>query len=324
MEEHPTSSINSALLLRGRARIICKLRPGVVALLDSNRANPEYDTNLTLLSKSRFTAMNHALQNSRSLTLDGRTPVRTLGSSYVVKITSKNRNSIETICYLKSIYRDFPVPDVQGAVETKDHIYMIMSRASGVSLDKIWPQLTKAHKYTIQSQLGAILIRLRSISRDTSTWMLGDVTARCRDVRRQEHVAGGIRDEEQFNDFLCQRRNRTDARWNQLIRSSMTDSHPIVMTHGNLHPGNIMVTWKGHTDGDTSTAGPPFQNLRITSIIDWDSAGWYPAYWEYVKALNTVEPRGPEADWPHYLPTTVIGKHMSEFAIDSLITRWLE
>ncbi|KAL8297126.1 hypothetical protein RB600_002215 [Gaeumannomyces tritici] len=40
-----------------------------------------------------------------------------------------------------------------------------------------------------------------------------------------------------------------------------------VFTHGDLHAGNILV------DRD-----------RVSAIIDWEGAGWYPCYWEYTQA----------------------------------------
>ena len=44
--------------------------------------------------------------------------------------------------------------------------------------------------------------------------------------------------------------------------------HEIVFTQGDLRPDNIMVK-KG----------------RVTAIIDWEMAGWYPDYWEFAKAF---------------------------------------
>lgn len=44
--------------------------------------------------------------------------------------------------------------------------------------------------------------------------------------------------------------------------------HEIVFTHGNLRPNNIIV-----------------KNGRLAAIIKWESAGWYPDYWEFVKAF---------------------------------------
>lgn len=45
--------------------------------------------------------------------------------------------------------------------------------------------------------------------------------------------------------------------------------HGIVFTHGDLRPDNIIV-----------------KNGRVTAIIDWEMAGWYPEYWEFAKALH--------------------------------------
>ena len=42
-------------------------------------------------------------------------------------------------------------------------------------------------------------------------------------------------------------------------------------THGDFASRNIMVKRDG----------------TITAIIDWDSAGWFPEYWEYTKAMFT-------------------------------------
>lgn len=51
----------------------------------------------------------------------------------------------------------------------------------------------------------------------------------------------------------------------QLVHSLR--GHDIVFTHGDLHTGNIMVE-----DG------------TIVVILDWNTAGFYPAYWEWYKA----------------------------------------
>lgn len=50
------------------------------------------------------------------------------------------------------------------------------------------------------------------------------------------------------------------------------DESPIVFTHGNLNPDNIMITAPGD--------GP----ARLASIVNWSQAGFYPAYWEFWKA----------------------------------------
>lgn len=46
------------------------------------------------------------------------------------------------------------------------------------------------------------------------------------------------------------------------------------MTHGDLHPRNIMVFWE---DDDKGSAGAA-RGIRVTAVLDWEFAGWYPEY----------------------------------------------
>jgi hypothetical protein len=67
------------------------------------------------------------------------------------------------------------------------------------------------------------------------------------------------------------------------------DDVPVVFTHGALHPRNIIVS-----------AGP---NPRLVSVIGWEQAGWYPAYWELCKARLECSRHGGLGSWEtRYLP----------------------
>ncbi|KAF2847826.1 hypothetical protein T440DRAFT_470650 [Plenodomus tracheiphilus IPT5] len=57
--------------------------------------------------------------------------------------------------------------------------------------------------------------------------------------------------------------------------------HEIVFTHGDLRPDNII-----------------FKDDRIKAIIDWEMAGRYPEYWEFVKAFYIEEFTN---DWASHL-----------------------
>jgi len=67
--------------------------------------------------------------------------------------------------------------------------------------------------------------------------------------------------------------------WRQLL----PDEGPIVLTHGDLRPANIIVT-----------AQSP---VRVAAIVDWEQAGWYPDYWEYCKAAFTASHDGEWRGW---------------------------
>ena len=78
-----------------------------------------------------------------------------------------------------------------------------------------------------------------------------------------DHLRGGI-----------QSNPRLSPEVNQLI--VLHGGHwPLVFTHGDLSSLNILVR------GDT-----------VVGIVDWESAGWYPAYWEYTTACQ-VNPANP-------------------------------
>ena len=102
-------------------------------------------------------------------------------------------------------------------------------------------------------------------------------------MRRAERAASvPITSEAGFNDTLFTEAGRTKIPWARRIRSSMRENHPIVMTHGDLHPGNIMVTWDGCTSTGACSEAPDSQtSLRITSILDWELSGWYPEGSQY-------------------------------------------
>ena len=58
--------------------------------------------------------------------------------------------------------------------------------------------------------------------------------------------------------------------WRQLL----DDNSPIVLTHGDLHQSNIIV----------SATSPAY----VLAIVDWEQSGRYPDYWEYCKTVYTV------------------------------------
>jgi hypothetical protein len=70
--------------------------------------------------------------------------------------------------------------------------------------------------------------------------------------------------------------------------------HTAVFTHAELYPWHIIVA-----DDDGSPV-----------VMNWENAGWYPAYWEYCMALM------PDYDWQHitddwimYLDLMILGGH---------------
>ncbi|KAF5320886.1 hypothetical protein D9619_002116 [Psilocybe cf. subviscida] len=171
-------------------------------------------------------------------------------------------------------------------------------------------------KSSICTELDDMLTTMRRIPRPTSqNHPLGSVEPPyiCQDTRTGYTRTGGpIYNEASFNDsFLLRdplpRISKAYITW---LRSYyLRDDHEIVMSHGDLNPFNIIV--QRGAEGD----------IFISGIIDWEFGGWYPEYWDAVKALHT---RGTddESDW--WLPVTgyFFHQHSHDIRRKWLSTEW--
>lgn len=273
------------------------------------------------LPEDEVARLNAALRDGQVLWQLHSTHVIALGTSVAVKISiSLEMDEISNLRYLNSMSLDIPIPKHLGTLKSGHRTYFFMSLVPGQTLERLWPNLDKQHKTSVQQQLAAMLSSLRSIPPPIigdhgSAFRIGSfVSGTCRDVRRiSRSCETPIITEAAFNEFLCRHQGRTQTPWIKMIHSSMRSDHQVVPTHGDLHPRNIMVAW----DGDAATT------VKVTGLIDWQVSGWYPEYWEYVKALSTISPRDPLSDWCDYLPTGTIGSWPVEFSLDLLISRWL-
>ncbi|KDR72748.1 hypothetical protein GALMADRAFT_281432 [Galerina marginata CBS 339.88] len=66
----------------------------------------------------------------------------------------------------------------------------------------------------------------------------------------------------------------------------LPDSLPITLTHNDLNFTNILVSPHGS---------------QVTAVIDWELAGFYPSYWEWVTSTAMNEIRG--GDIKHFMDT---------------------
>ncbi|EGX87893.1 protein kinase domain protein [Cordyceps militaris CM01] len=70
------------------------------------------------------------------------------------------------------------------------------------------------------------------------------------------------------------------------VKDELPHSDKSVFTHGDLAPRNIMVDDAG----------------RITAVLDWEYAGWYPDYWEYMQMMKFCDPL--EYEWQRWMTQT--------------------
>lgn len=109
----------------------------------------------------------------------------------------------------------------------------------------------------------------------------------------------------EFHDWLVRppKRSQTQSMYWHQITTQLGAESPIVFTHGDIAARNILVR-----DG------------RIVAVLDWEFAGWYPEYWEYVFALRGLD----NVDWEtlgRNLPSLFPKRHDLEYILVGFILR---
>lgn len=101
--------------------------------------------------------------------------------------------------------------------------------------------------------------------------------------------------------------------------------HGVTFTHGDLHMRNILVEKvliepNSASTGVRAAEGNQRWSYQVRGIVDWESAGWYPAYWEYASAIARFQ---SESDWPESVDK-IIKPYPLEFSMFLLILQDLQ
>ena len=123
------------------------------------------------------------------------------------------------------------------------------------------------------------------------------------------HYMGPFENEDQFDKFLQEPiwwKSESDIN-PQLLADVRTmedlPRHHTKFTHGDLAAHNVLVMPDG----------------RISAVIDWESGGWYPAYWEFTTAWGLGKP----GTWWHKIVKDVGGANFEKERVADLARRKL-
>lgn len=221
--------------------------------------------------------------------------VARVGPHYAVKYGTdidinegQNMLFVQTSCKLRipKVYAMF-VDDASGVK------FIVMEHIPGTSLSSLWPQLSENSKIRITEQLRQGLELLRQIPNQGYYGRIGgrgywDAFFNTFHGESEPDRCGPFATETQFNLGLIQSvaaggRYESYADFVRRVFLPIYHGHPPVLTHGDLQRKNIIIT----------ESGEPV-------IIDWESAGWYPTYWEYITAMLCCMPFQDE--WHGWVP----------------------
>lgn len=176
-----------------------------------------------------------------------------------------------------SRHTSIPVPKVLCAFTHSGLTYIVMERIQGDIIGNGWVKRNKESKAKLLSQLGSLVREMHELQPPQGMGVASVDGGSLFDCR----VPGGSLRFGPFStvqDFHRHLRrgmefdSRLDPQIQNLIKQQ-NNSWPLVFTHGDLSSLNILAR------GDD-----------IVGIIDWETAGWYPSYWEYTSA-HQVNPQ---------------------------------
>jgi aminoglycoside phosphotransferase len=164
-----------------------------------------------------------------------------------------------------------PVPKVYFAFTHQGCTYIFMERIRGEMAAKNWVRRSQASKAKVHENLKRNVLELRTLSTQSSA--IASVTGgSLYDPRMpgEERRFGPFQNVQEFHDWLrdgIQSHKYDDVQ--KLIDLHRQDWEGPTFTHGDLSSLNILVR------GDD-----------VVGIVDWETAGWYPSYWEYTTACQ--------------------------------------
>ena len=204
----------------------------------------------------------------------------------------------ETLAYI-SANTKVPVPRVFASFSELETgvTFIIMEYVRGVSLQSCMQDMNTDEKSEVESLLTAMLANLRCLP---SPGYIGSIgRKRCSDscfwVPEDDPAINGPfhTGKEMLEGILLRLQPTQSSSHMDLLRelmfSTFSGPYDVVFTHGDFQPKNIMVHKVIEQSG----------SARITlTVIDWETSGWYPEYWEFCNAaasgrhqndwLNTV------------------------------------
>ena len=214
-------------------------------------------------------------------------------SDIVLKIVPDHEDHTEytSMQYLAQNIPAFPAPKPLGLLASNSTTYLFMSLIPGLTVDKIWSELSGDQKDSLRDQLNESLMKLRDLRVPDHVSLGGTRNEGCKDTRRHTRICRRPIDScAAFEDFIFSDPHFGSFEYiTQLRRLLRSHTAEIVFTHGDFRPENIVV--QSDRNG----------NYTLSGIVDWEKSGFYPDYVECIKATSNMS-SSTEEDWYLYLP----------------------
>jgi len=182
---------------------------------------------------------------------------------------AKHRAEFETLRLLKT-HTQVPAPWGLDVIQYRDNSFLLMTGVNGEGLGRRLATLTDSQVDSIVLDLQQYTAEIRSIPRNISSEFqicnsLGSGILDWRISNSQREMLR-FQSEEAFNRYLTHGL-AIAAEDKAILSKAHSIQHKIVFAHADINMRNVLID----------------ENGRISGIVDWECAGWYPEYWEYTK-----------------------------------------
>ncbi|KAK3045742.1 hypothetical protein LTR09_012720 [Extremus antarcticus] len=194
-----------------------------------------------------------------------------------------------------------PVPAVHEVNASGQQTEILMDFVDGECLEEAWLSMNSEQKRSVAKQIGHIVTTMRQAASDQRR--IGAFGGPARDCRQISDYSGGpFTNEAEFNTFVLDLLRRTPSLIRSTLAQALNVDSQIVLTHGDLTPRNIIVK------GD-----------HVQALLDWEYAGWYPEYWEYIKFFD--RPTDCK-DWKEYAEIIFGTQYPKQLLTFQALARW--
>lgn len=150
--------------------------------------------------------------------------------------------------------------------------HTLVTQLPGLELYHCLDFMSDAHIREVAAQLRDYISQLRKIPKTVNPGMAicSSLGERVGGKRCQKRDNGPFVDEDAFSKIL------------KFPDDPCRHGNKIVFSHGSLNANSVLVDRYVRPDGTTG--------WKVTGIVNWKSAGWYPEYWEYTTSVYNKSP----------------------------------
>ncbi|KAL4801823.1 kinase-like domain-containing protein [Aspergillus unguis] len=168
-------------------------------------------------------------------------------------------------------HTNIPAPRLVDIFKMNGVTNIIMTRLPGVPVDEVYHLMSYPEREQFAKDLMACVQQLRKLPNKTPYTICNSLGGPITDHRLPDGIAGPFNTEADFNNCLASDLDCSFARIVEVKNLAVREHKHFPFTHSDLHPTNLLV-----------------ERARLSGIVDWESAGFKPEYWEFTKCFYGI------------------------------------